>query len=102
MKRSLTALTLAGAVAIGGLAQPATALTEKEKARLAGAILGVAIASEIKKERRNNNYRYHRRSGHYLEGYKRGSPIYCFPNAKACYWRGRVEPYATYNEFGRR
>jgi len=94
-------IVLTVALVLGSFAQPALALSDKDKARIAGAVLGIAIANKIKKERGENS-RYERRNDYYVARYYKGDPIYCYPRTRSCYWHGRFSPRTTHQEFGYR
>lgn len=84
----IAAAALIGAVAVPS---PSSALSDEDKAKLAGAILGIAIAREVVKERKRAKARG--------EPYQAATDVMCFPEVRKCYWHNRYSSRWTHREF---
>lgn len=93
---------MAAVLGLASLAEPASALGQKDREHIAGAVIGLAIAGAIAEAKDKDQHRHDRRSDYYVARYHKGDPVYCYPRTRACYWRGRYASKASHREFGYR
>lgn len=71
--------------------QPSYAMTEEEKKKLAGALIGIAIAKKIKEKQEDKKA--------VGEPYIAAKDVRCFPEVEKCYWKGIYTRKWTEREF---
>ena len=92
MKKKLLLLTTAAALFAAAVAPQAShALSDDEKKKLAGALVGIAIASKLKEVQED------KKAGG--EPYVAAKNVRCVPEVRKCYWNGVYSSRWTQHEF---
>lgn len=88
----MTAFAVAAALSVAIAAPtPGYALSKEDKAKLAGALIGIAIAAKVHENRQRAKARG--------EPYQVADDVTCFPEMRKCYWRNRYSSNWTHREF---
>lgn len=88
-----TAFAVAAALSVAIAAPtPGFALSDEDKAKLAGALIGIAIAAKVHEKQQRAKARG--------EPYQASTDVLCFPEVRKCYWRNRYSSNWTHREFG--
>ena len=88
---NLKSLAVAALIAAVALPSPSVALSDDDKAKLVGALVGIAIAKKVAENRQEKKARG--------EPYQPTNGVMCLPEVRKCYWNNRYSSRWTHHEF---
>lgn len=89
--RILKSTAVAALIAAIALPSPGLALSDDDKAKLVGALVGIAIAKKVAESRQQKKARG--------EPYQPRNGVMCLPEVRKCYWNNRYSSRWTHHEF---